>query len=55
VFAAEILAFIGRSATMSRLGFASSTTCPRLAQFGRALHCFQALGVQLGTTMILEH
>jgi hypothetical protein len=30
VFAAEILAFIGRSATMSRLGSASSTTWPRL-------------------------
>src|SRR6516225_12313915 len=30
VFAAEILALIGRSATMSRLGSASSTTWPRL-------------------------
>jgi hypothetical protein len=31
VLAAEILAFMGRSATMSSLGSASSTAWPRLA------------------------
>jgi hypothetical protein len=32
VLVAEILAFMGRSATMSSSGSASSTTWPRLAQ-----------------------
>ena len=44
VLAAEILAFIGRSATRSSSGSASSTMWPRLcAQLGGALHGLQRI------------
>src|SRR5262244_1827540 len=56
VFAAEILAFMGRSATMSEIGIRLFDHVAEAgAQFSRALHGFQAFGVQFDAAMILQH